>query len=93
MQYFKVCPLDDDVNDPAAWGLAYAATYREAAIEHFKYLSGINGGAFHERDMLVTLEAGGVAKSFRVRVIHTPIYSAEETLTRHEADCMEIVRA
>lgn len=80
MQYFKVCPLDDDVNDPAAWGLAYAATYREAAIEHFKYLSDINGGAFHERDMLVTLEAGGVAKSFRVRAAQIVQYSAEEMI-------------
>lgn len=78
MQYFKVCPLDDDVNDPAAWGLAYAETYREAAIEHFKYLEDINGSAFGERDMIVTLEAGGVAKSFRVRAQQLTQYSAEE---------------
>lgn len=78
MQYFKVCPLDDDVDDPSAWGLAYAETYRDAAIEHFKYLNGINGDQFPERDMLVVLEAGGLARSFRVR--WERIIQAEEML-------------
>lgn len=80
MQYFKVCPLDDDVNDPAAWGLAYAPTYREAAIEHFKYLEHTTHNGALERDMLVTLEAGGVAKSFRVRAAQIVQYSAEEMI-------------
>lgn len=77
-QYFKVCPVDDDVNDPAAWGLAYAATYREAAIEHFKYLERTTHAGFRERDMIVVLEAGGVAKTFHVIAAQVFVYSAEE---------------
>lgn len=78
MRYFKVCPADLDVDDPMNWMLAYADTYRNAAIEHFKYLEATTHAGFRERDMIVTLEVGGIAKVFRVHVRHQPVYSADE---------------
>jgi hypothetical protein len=77
-QFFKVCPADQDADEPSSWGLAYASSYHEAAIEHFKYLESMTHAGFFEREMLVTHEGGGVTRVFCVRAAQIMTYSADE---------------
>lgn len=76
MKFWKVC-LPEEVCDPDAWCTALAASAFEAAIAHFKYLCE-RDPILDETDLTVWPEAGGRARTFRVRAARVLTFSAEE---------------
>lgn len=78
MRYWKVCaPVHDDVDEPAAWMLQFEPTYRDAAIAFAKdWVRRIEHTDALE--VIVVPEAGGVARTFNVRVTAMLTFSADE---------------
>lgn len=76
MKYWKVC-YPEEVNDPDAWCVALEQTAYGAAIAHFKYLCE-RDPTLDETDLTVWPEAGGRARTFRVRAARVLTFSAEE---------------
>lgn len=76
MRFWKVAPVAE-IDDPDGWSTALGQSAHEAVIAHFKYLCE-RDPQLEEADLAAWPEAGGPARSFRVRAARVLTFSAEE---------------
>lgn len=81
MKFWKVAPVAER-DDPDSWETAFAQDAYSAALAHFKYLCE-RDGTIEEMELAVWPEAGGPARSFRVRSRPVLTFSAEEMEAAH----------
>jgi hypothetical protein len=81
MRFWKVLPVEDAADVDGAM-TAFAPDSHGAALAHFKYLCE-RQGPIEELDLMVWPEAGGKARTYRVRSAPVLTFSAEEMEAQH----------